>query len=192
MKLQKSLFLLLFLTIFCGQSNAYGQTSTREELEKRRLELKQEIVKINSLLLNTQQKEKSVLTKVSDLDKRIKTTENLIAVINREANLLTREINENQKNIEKLRKELKKLKEDYAKMIVRSQKSGSQQNRLMFLFSSESFLQAYKRLQYMKQYANYRKEQGLRIKDQTKLLQVLNKNLIEQKKDKENLLAEKQ
>lgn len=191
MKFYKYFHIILIL-LFFGQIHVYGQVSTREELEQRRKELKQEIIKINTLLIDTKQKEKSVLTKVRDLDKRIETTENLIAVINREANLLTREINENQKKIGKLLAELEKLKKDYAKMIVKTRRSSSQQNRLMFLFSSESFLQAYKRLQYMRQYADYRKEQGLRIKEQTALLQVLNKNLIGQKKAKEALLDEKQ
>lgn len=187
-----SFYGLLVFAFFLGQIHGYAQISSREELEKRRIELKQEIIKINSLLVSTKKEEKSVLTQVEDLDKRINATESLIAVINREANLLTKEINANQKKIEKLLAELEKLKKDYSKMIVKSHRSSSQQNRLMFLFSSENFLQAYKRLQYMKQYANYRKEQGLRIKDQTALLQVLNKNLIGQKKDKEKLLKEKQ
>lgn len=59
------------------------------------------------------------------------------------------------RKIESLRNDLVKLKEDYAKMIVRSYKSKSQQSRLMFLLSSETFLQGYKRLQYMKQYTNF-------------------------------------
>jgi hypothetical protein len=37
------------------------------------------------------------------------------------------------------------LKEDYAKMIVKSYKSRSEQSRAMFILSSENFLQAYKR-----------------------------------------------
>lgn len=75
-------------------------------------------------------------------------------------------------------------------MIEKSYKSKSQQSRVMFLLSSESFLQAYKRLQYMKQYANYRKKQGDEIQERTVELQQLNTNLISQKKQKDILLAE--
>ena len=73
----------------------------------------------------------------------------------------------NQVQINKLKKDLVILKEDYAAMIVKSYKSRSQQSRVMFLLSSESFLQAYKRLQYMKQYSSYRRMQGDEIKDKT-------------------------
>ena len=79
---------------------------------------------------------------------------------------------------------------DYAEMIRKSYKSNSSQNRLMFLFSSEDFLQAYKRIQYMKQYANFRKKQGKEIAEKTKTLQELNARLLEQKAQKENLVKE--
>jgi len=60
----------------------------------------------------------------------------------------------------------------------------------MFLFSTETFLQAYKRMQYMKQYTRHRKKQGESIKSKTEELQSLNKSLIQQKKDKKRLIDE--
>jgi murein hydrolase activator len=75
-------------------------------------------------------------------------------------------------------------------MIEKSYKSKSQQSRVMFLLSSESFLQAYKRLQYMKQYTNYRKQQGEEIKANTQELQDLNARLVKQKEEKDRLIAE--
>lgn len=60
----------------------------------------------------------------------------------------------------------------------------------MFLFSSADFLQAYKRIQYMKQYANFRKKQGEEISEKTQTIQNLNKTLLDQKSIKEALVAE--
>jgi septal ring factor EnvC (AmiA/AmiB activator) len=60
----------------------------------------------------------------------------------------------------------------------------------MFLFSSENFLQAYKRLQYLKQYARYRRRQGKAISEKTKLLQELNQMLSNEKADKILLIEE--
>lgn len=178
----------LFFFMLFGSFSAYSQT--REELEEKRLALRQEIEQITSLLTTNKKKEKSVLTEVEDLVRQIRATENLIKVTNQQANLLTRDINANTDKIASLRKELEKLKEDYSQMIQKSFKSKSQQSRVMFLLSSESFLQAYKRLQYMKQYANYRKKQGDEIKQRTVEMQELNINLIEQKKKKDVLIAE--
>ena len=92
-----------------------------------------------------------LLSQVEDLNIKISVRNDLVKVNNQQANLLTQQINVNQRNITDLRKELEVLKKDYAEMIQKSYKSKSSQTRLMFLFSSEEFLQAYKRVQYMKQ-----------------------------------------
>lgn len=180
----------LIAVVMLFSLQGFSQANKREELEQRRLELQQEISRINSLRTSNLRKEKSILTEVEDLQQQIRSTENLIRVTNQQANLLTREINSNQNKIGELRKELEQLKEDYSKMINRSYKSKSQQSRIMFLLSAESFLQAYKRLQYMKQYANYRHQQGEEIKLRAAELQKLNTSLAEQKKTKDKLIAE--
>ena len=114
----------------------------------------------------------------------------MIRITNEQANLLTREINTNQKEITSLRIQLQELKDDYAAMLVKSYKSKSEQSKVMFLLSSADFQQAYKRLQYIKQYADYQKKQGEEIKQQTQKLQELNTNLSMQKQDKQKLIAE--
>ena len=131
-----------------------------------------------------------MLSEVEDINQRIKAQQKLIRVTNQQANLLTRKINENLTQISLLRNELQKLKEDYAAMVQKSYKSKSQQSRVLFLLSSKDFLQAYKRVQYMKQYANHRKKQGESIKNKTVLLQQLNVDLIAQRKEKDLLILE--
>ena len=185
-------FLKHIFSIICcltiSLSNA--QPDKQKELEGKRIKIIQEIKKINSLLFKTSGQKKSLLTQVHDISQRISAQENLIKITNRQANLLTRNINSNLQKMEQLRDELKELKDDYASMINKSYKSKSQQSRVMFLFSSENFLQAYKRLQYMKQYARQRKKQGEGIKDKAMLLQQLNTDLIAQKKIKKSLIVE--
>ena len=60
----------------------------------------------------------------------------------------------------------------------------------MFLLSSSNFQQAYRRLQYIKQYADYQKQQAKIIKAETEKLQILNKDLLRQKKEKQTLVTE--
>ncbi|WBL25631.1 murein hydrolase activator EnvC family protein [Zunongwangia sp. HGR-M22] len=174
---------------FLVATNSFSQ-STREALEKKRMELQNEIRRISDLRSNNKKKEKSILNEVQDLNQQIKSTENLIQVTNRQASLLTKEMNENEAKIAKFRKELEELKADYAVMIKKSYRSKSQQSRIMFLLSSESFLQAYKRLEYLKQYTEYRKQQGEQIKTRTVDLQRLNTRLSNQKEEKDKLIAE--
>ncbi|MBZ9630900.1 peptidoglycan DD-metalloendopeptidase family protein [Salegentibacter sp. LM13S] len=181
------LFCIGFLLLSAG--NLSAQT-TRETLEKKRIELRNEIRRINELRSSNKQKERSVLSQVEDLDQQIRSTENLIKVTNQQANLLTNQISANTNKISRLRQELEQLKEDYARMIEKSYKSKSTQSRIMFLLSSKNFLQAYKRLQYMKQYTNYRKQQGDEIQARTEELQQLNANLADQRETKDALIAE--
>ena len=184
---------LLFLVLFwIGTGVVLSQSTTKrqQELEAQRVRLKNEIKQINELLFSSKKNRKNVVTEVEDLQVKLSVREELIKVTNAQVNLLTRKINLNERNISDQRKELEALKEDYAKMIQNSYASKSLQNRLMFLFSSENFLQAYKRIQYLKQYTQYRRKQGLAIAEKTQLLQELNKALIEEKSKKLVLVEE--
>ncbi len=182
-------YLFLFVCLITV-SSAFAQVDKQKELEEKRQAILEEIKQINSLLFKTKKEEKSVLSQVEDINQRISASENLIRVTNQQANLLTRNINDNIEKISSLRDELKVMKADYAAMIQKSYKSKNQQSRIMFLLSSEDFLQAYKRIQYMKQYAKFRKKQGEGIRAKTEHLQKLNSDLIEQKKTKQKLISE--
>jgi septal ring factor EnvC (AmiA/AmiB activator) len=176
----------IFLT-----SLAWGQL-TQEELEQRKNKIQQEILEKERMLQEVRGKEKSV-TKLLQIQKeKIGLKQKLISTTEKQAKLLSNNMYINQVEINKLKKELVILKEDYAEMIIKSYKSRSQQSRAMFLLSSENFLQAYKRLQYMKQYSSYRKMQGNEIKDKSVQLAEHNAKLSGQKTEKEKLLAEQE
>ena len=162
----------------------------KKELEAKRQRLQKEIQLINKLIRKNTSKTKFIVEDVQSLNHKIRVKRDLIKVMNRQTNLLTSQINNNIKKIAQLRDDLTKLKADYAEMIRKTYKSRSEQSRLMFLLSSESFLQAYKRVQYMKQYTDYRKKQGEAIVIRTKELQELNKTYSGQKKEKEVLITE--
>ena len=184
--------LIVILICMLSISAAMAQADKQKDLEEKRRAIMAEIKQINSLLFKTKKEERTVLQQVEDINQRISASENLIRVTNQQANLLTRNINDNISKISKLREELKGMKQDYAAMIQKSYKSKSQQSRVMFLLSSDDFLQAYKRVQYMRQYAAFRKKQGEGIRVMTEELQSLNASLIDQKKVKQQLITENQ
>ena len=162
----------------------------KASLEAQKKRLQQEIVQINSLLKSSAKKRANVLTEVETVQLKMDRQDALIRLTNRQINRLNQEITLNLRNIEQLRVELTKLKKDYAEMVVSARKNQSAQNRLMFVLSSESFWQAYKRMAYMKQYAAYRKQQGEQIATKTKTLQQYTNDLVAQRKDKEQLIRE--
>ncbi|XLS29336.1 murein hydrolase activator EnvC family protein [Flavobacteriaceae bacterium M23B6Z8] len=180
-------FLGALLVFFVIMTPVCSQDAEKAALEAKRTRLQNEIKQINSLLTKEIRERRSVIDQVEEIDQKIRVRKELIRVTNQEANLINRQLNNNIRKIDRLRKELSALKEDYAEMIRKSYQSKSGQNRLMFILSSENFFQAYKRLQYMKQYTAYRKEQGEKIEEKAAELQELNKGLIVQRKEKEAL-----
>lgn len=181
--------LLTFLFLLTA-SIVWGQNDAQRKLEERKAQLQKEIREAESALKSEKKKEKSVVTQISQQTVKIKLQEKLIATTEKQAKLLSDDIYTNQIKINGLKKDLEELKKDYAAMIVKSYKSRSEQSRAMFLLSSENFLQAYKRAQYMKQYSNYRKNQGEEIKVKSNELTNYNEKLAVQKKEKQKLIVE--
>jgi septal ring factor EnvC (AmiA/AmiB activator) len=188
--MKKSFYFLIFFVLGFVIIQAQQTSKKQKELEAQRLRLKKEIKQINSILFNNTKTKKTALTEVEDLQVKLNVRLELIKVTNEQANLLTTRISINERNVSTNRLELRNLKDEYANLIQKSYESKSLQNRLMFLFSSESFLQAYKRVQYLKQYASYRRKQGIAIANKTKLLQELNQTLNDEKAEKILLIEE--
>ena len=185
--LSKRFFILILLMNFSLVAQ------TRKELEAQRKKIKSEIEEVNKLLTQTDKKEKNALEEIKDINQKIAIRTRYINSINKEAQALSNEISTNEKNIKKLDKNLTSLKKDYASMIFKSYKSKSQQSRTMFLLSSQNFYQAYKRLQYMKQYTSFRKKQGEEIVSKTFKIKQLNDSLSLKKSAKDTLiLSEKE
>jgi murein hydrolase activator len=188
MDMQKRL-ITLFLVLLTSFS--WSQQS-QEELEQKKAKIQEEIREKERMLQEVRGKEKSVVKLLQIQKEKIGLKEKLINTTAKQTKLLSNDMYINQVQINKLKKDLVVLKEDYASMILKSYKSRSQQSRAMFMLSSENFLQAYKRLQYMKQYSSYRKMQGIEINDKTDKLAEYNKKLSGQKTEKEKLLAEQE
>ena len=182
-------YILCFL-LFCFSFQMKAQVTKQQQLEERKAQIQAQIRENEKLLQNVKKQEKSVLNVIGLKDQKIRLKENLISTNESQAKVLNNDMYKNQVQINRLNKELDVLKKDYAEMILKSYKSRSTQSRAMFLLSSENFLQAYKRVQYMKQYSSYRKTQGEEITEKTNELSGFNKNLNVQKQVKQKLIKE--
>ena len=181
-------FVLLFLLAF---TLGVAQPSDKQrQLEEQKQQIQKEIATFKKLLQNETKKEKSVLNEISAQKARIRLSEKLISTTAKQMRLLDDDVYLTQLEVNKLNRELNVLKEDYAKMIVKSYKSRNDQSRVMFVLSSQNFLQAYKRIQYMKQYAGFRKMQGDEIQEKQENLKQAVTRLEANKKEKEKVLAE--
>ena len=159
----KTLTYYLFLILFFNIGKGMAQVETRQELEKKRLELQKEITRINQQLANTKRSESTALIEYNQIKRKVFIRQRLINTLRKEINAINHNIQKTNKQIHGLEKELDILKKNYADMIRHSYNSRSREDKLYFLFSSENFQQAYKRMQYLKQYTKYREQQAIKI-----------------------------
>lgn len=190
MRCRANFIVFVFVFFSFGSHTVFSQIDEQEALEAKREQLQKEIEQINLLLFDQKERRGNVLEQMEALNQKIRVRQLLIDVTNEQSNLLDRNMNSNVNAISELRVQLAKLKEDYALMIQKGYQSKIQQSKLMFLLSSENFFQAFKRLQYIKQYTDFRRHQGEEIVIKTDTLTQLNVALSEQRKQKERLIAD--
>ena len=188
----KSAVLILVLVLVGAISGFSQSKGNKKELENKKKKLKQEINNINELLSEAKNKKKLSMNQVAILNKKISAREELIRMINGELSNLQQQINENQKAISELSQNLERLKKEYAKMVYYAYRNKDSYNKLMFVFASSNFNQAFQRLKYIQSYTEFRKKQA-EIISQTKT-EIINKNeqLASKKMEKSNLLTAEQ
>lgn len=149
-------FLLLTATDIRSQS--------KQDLEKQKKEIQTEIKVIELKLSNSSKKKGLIISNAEDLNYKIKLQQSLISNINNQLNLILNEIDLNEIQLSNLKNKELTLKEELSKMLLIGYKKKSNLNKLMFIFSSSSFQQAYKRVQYFKQYINFQNKTLSKIK----------------------------
>lgn len=181
---------LLLIFLFSFSAVVAQRTEDQKNLERRKQELNREIQNINALLLKEQKQEGSVLQELRALGQQSTAIRRVIQITNQQIQILEEQIENNESQAIELKETLKVLKEDYALMIRKSYQKNLEKNRLMFLLSAKSFKEAYKRWDYMIQYADFRKSQGEKIEQNQVELERVNKELLGQLKEKQALLDE--
>lgn len=161
----------------------------KDKLRQDKEKLEAEI-KYNSQLLEETQKSKSTtLNQLVILKNQISSREQLIQTINDEIKTANNQIGMNSEILNDLQRDLDHLKEEYAEMIYYAYKNRSSFDKLMFIFASDDFNQAFRRIKYFEQYADYRKTQAQLIIQTKDEIDSTNKVLEEHKHNKLSLLT---
>ena len=166
------------------------RSQSKKSLEKQKIEIQNEIKVIEQKLSNSSKKKGVIISNAEDLNYKIKLQQNLISNINNQLNLILNEIDDNEIQLSNLKNKELSLKEELAKMLLIGYKKKSNLNKLMFIFSSSSFQQAYKRIQYFKQYANFQSKTLSKIKITSSEIENVIIALDSQKTNKQLLMNE--
>ena len=159
-KIATILLTLLTLTIAVGQ--------TIKELEEQRRNALRRLETTSKVLSETKKTQRSSLNKLNIINKNINERKSLINHINKEISTLDTEINKLNSETRKLERELETYKADYANMVREAYINRSVYSKILFVLSAETFDQSFRRLRYMQEYSEYRKEQMRKIEN-TKL-----------------------
>lgn len=181
MKLRIILYILCLLTLPIAAQNV-------KELQKQQRELQQQLEETAQMLKQTKQNETATENKLNLLNNDIKTRKKLIRNIQGEINALNGEMGTLRQKRFTLQKELEACKEDYARLVRETHYADMQQSSLLFLLSAENFQQLIRRVQYMQQFAAYRKEQVKKIESLQSDIDIQNTLLEERKQNRSTAL----
>ncbi|MBL4651421.1 MAG: hypothetical protein JKY53_00950, partial [Flavobacteriales bacterium] len=175
---------LVFVSI-----SVFSQTNEIKSLQKQKKENQRQLEQNTKQLKETTRKKQLSMTELFMRQNGIALRENQISIIRREIRAVNKQIRKTDDLIESMEKNLQKLKDEYAEMLYYAYKNRNSYDRLMFVFAADDFNQAYKRLKYYQQYAEYREKQVGHIKKSQVLLSKKITELKGQKENKESLLG---
>jgi septal ring factor EnvC (AmiA/AmiB activator) len=186
--LRPLLLVIILIGLLPLVTKGQAVSPTRAELEQQRTELQKEIEKATQDLSEVQRNKRRTITQLQVLENKVRLRNKLIANINQEINYINGDINKANKDIQNLQGELDTLRAQYAQLIVYAYKNRSTYDFLTFILSANSFNDAIKRFEYLKQYREYRENQASSIiKTQNELKEKV-KNLAAMKVKRSSVL----
>lgn len=183
--MKRCIKLLLILILLLTGASTFAQS--KKDLEKKKQQLQREIDETNKQLQATSKNKKLTATQVDALKKKIRLRQELVNTIDGELNALSNQIETTSGEISNLEHKMNQLKDEYANMIRFAQRNQGSYQRMMFVFASENFNQAYKRLKYLQQYSEDRKKQAALIDSTQNQLSSKKQVLVLQKSEKTSL-----
>lgn len=186
--MNKYIFVILSV-MFLSVSNGYGQD--KNALEAKRKKLESEINYTQNLLKKTQATKTASLNDLTTLEKQISLRKELIQNTQNEVTVFSEQINQTSKVLSELEGNLNVLRDNYAKAIYGTYKSFRLADQLLFIASSASFSEAFRKINYLRRLGDYRKKQ---VDDIIHTQEEISRRLaeIEQKKNKKEGLLNAQ
>ena len=185
----KNILLLCLTCLFVWDASA--QTSQKiKELENQRNELQQQIAESETLLRSTKKDVKSQLDNLALINGQIADRKKYINAIERDVKSLNNEINALQRQLKTLQRDLKDKKDKYESSVQYMYRNKSIHEKLLFIFSADNLSQTYRRMRYVREYANYQRLQAIEIERKQKQVNAKKAELETTREAKEKLLEE--
>ena len=162
------LLTVVFTLGFCLLANS----QSKEVLQSKKAQIQKEIQLTNKLIKKAKKEKNQSINILSTLNKQIESRGEIVKTLDLEIKMtivqidnLKAEIKETKQSIKDQQNLLDTLKKEYALMIRHAYHNRNSYDRLAFIFSAQSYNQAFKRIRYLQEYSQFRQKQVKEIKE---------------------------
>ena len=172
MDICRNILIVIFLFSF-----TFSYSQSIDAIKKKNEKTEREIAYLNKLLENARKDKSSTIQKVSIINQKIDKGKEMIQSLMNEVNYLDGQIKKNESVKSGLESDKQRMLEFYSKMVYETWKKRNESDKLIYIFSSSSFAQAYARYKYFEQVQDYSKRQIQLIEQTNDSLTAINKEL---------------
>lgn len=170
----RNILVFIFLLFFiCSYSQSI------EAIKKKNEKTEKEIAYLNKLLENTRKDRSTTVQKVSIINQKIVKGKEMIASLMNEVKYIESQINNNEFIKSRLESDKQRMLDFYSKMVYETWKKRNESDKLIYIFASSSFAEAYARYKYFEQVQDYSKRQVQLIERTNDSLTMINGQLSE-------------
>lgn len=146
------------------------QPGRSEDLKQKQAEIQREIDELKSSLTDSKKRTRASMRQLEMVKEKLRLREKAIRNVNQQIDLLEGNIDRSREEIDSLKNRLDTMKVQYARNIVYAYKLRNDYEYLNFILSAQSFYEAFKRVQYFREYHDYCEDQVTAIKKTQQLL----------------------
>ena len=181
----------ILVTLCIGLMSLQAQTTRAiRQLEQQRNELKEQIAASETLLQSTKKDVKSQLADLALITGQIDERQKYLNTIENDVQTIQQEVDRLQKELSHLERELADKKAKYERSVKYMYRNKSIQEKLMFIFSADNLTQMYRRMRYVREYADFQRLQGIQVQRKQQQVTEKQRTLVASRKAKEELLAQ--
>lgn len=177
------------LSALSAQTTSKASGQSVQQLREEQKKLEKDMALTQKMIKETKRNETATENKLNLLNQSIRQQKKLISNINAEISALDREHESLATQQHSLRSEQRALSNDYARLVRESHYLQMRQRPLLFLLRSESFTQAMRRVRYMHEMADYRRQEVERIVEVQNRIAEKDQELQTNRKEKSKTMA---
>ena len=166
--------ILVFIFLF-SFTCSYSQSI--DAIKKKNEKTEKEIAYLNKLLENARNDQSTTVQKVTIINQKIVKGREMIESLMNEVKYIESRINENEVIKSGLESDKQRMLDFYSKMVYETWKKRNESDKLIYIFSSSSFAEAYARYKYFEQVQDYSKRQIQLIEQTNDSLTSINSQL---------------